>query len=392
MTQTPVWRLIAEQEVRSKLRDKAFLGGLAFSVGGLIVLIAVVSFLGGRPDTYEVAVVGPDAKSVVQAADADLDQMPGSDVSASARGFDTVELAEQAVQDGDVDAALVQRAQGFVVIGDEAVETKLRAALSTAVSSTTVAQNAERQGVDLDKLRAGTTLDERLLDPNAEQNDGRSAVALAFAVVFLMTALGFGMMIAQSVVREKESRVVEILAAAVPIRAMLWGKILGNSALALGQVVLMVAVGFVGLYATGRTELLSGVGPAMLWYIAFFVLGFLALASLWSVAGSLATRQEDLQSTTLPGQLILLGPYLLSVLGNDTTQAVMSMLPIVSTMTMPGRMAQGAVPGWQIGVAIALTVAAAYVFVRIGTRLYERSLLQTGRKMGYREALRAEPR
>ena len=203
-----------------------------------------------------------------------------------------------------------------------------------------------------------------------------------------MTALGFGMSIAQSVTQEKESRVVEILAAAVPIRSLLWGKIIGNTVLALGQVVLLVAVGLVGLAVTGRRELLTGISWAALWYVLFFVLGFLALAALWSVAGSLASRQEDLQATTMPGQLILIVPYFISVLASEQIQTIVSMLPIVSTMVMPGRMAQGDVPWWQIAVAIAATLVAAAVFVRVGSRLYERTLLRTGGRIKYRDAFK----
>ncbi len=124
--------------------------------------------------------------------------------------------------------------------------------------------------------------------------------------------------------------------------------------------------------------------------MALFVLGFVSLASLWSVAGSLAGRQQDLQSTTLPGQLILFVPYFVSILGSDEVKTVFSMLPIVSTMTMPARMAEGSVPWWQVAVAILTTVAAAVVFIRIGARVYERTLLRTSGKVGYREALRAD--
>ena len=196
------------------------------------------------------------------------------------------------------------------------------------------------------------------------------------------------MTIAQSVVQEKESRIVEILAAAVPIRSLLWGKIAGNTVLAMSQVTLLAVVGLVGLAAIGERDLLEGIGPAVLWYVAFFVLGFVALACLWAVAGSLASRQEDLQSTTLPGQMILLLPYLASVLAGDQLKTVLSMVPIVSTMIMPGRMAEGSVPWWQIAVAIAVTVAAAVLFVRVGSKLYERTLLRTSGRLGYRQAMR----
>lgn len=157
----------------------------------------------------------------------------------------------------------------------------------------------------------------------------------------------------------------------------------------LGLVVLLVLVGLAGLVATGRSGALDGIGLAAAWYVLFFVLGFVALASFWSVAGSLATRQEDLQTTTLPGQVILLVPYLLAVTGSDRVQEVVSVLPIVSAMTMPGRIADGTAPWWQVGLALALTVLTAAGLVRLGSRLYARSLLQTSRRMGYREALRA---
>jgi ABC-2 type transport system permease protein len=242
--------------------------------------------------------------------------------------------------------------------------------------------------VDLEALRQGTEVDRRLLDPNASDSDARSAVAFAFAIVFLMTALGFGMTIASSITQEKESRVVEILAAAIPIRALLWGKIAGNTVLALGQVVMFAVIGVVGMAVTGKAELLAGVSWAVVWYVAFFVLGFLALAALWSVAGSLASRQQDLQSTTLPGQLILFLPYFVSIFASEEVKTVVSMLPIVSTMIMPGRMAEGSVPWWQVAVAIALTVAAAVVFVRVGSRMFGNALLRTGTKLGYREAFK----
>ncbi len=53
-------------------------------------------------------------------------------------------------------------------------------------------------------------------------------------------------------------------------------------------------------------------------------------------------------------------------------QTVVSMLPIVSTMLMPSRLAEGDVPVWQLVVAIATTVVAAVLLVRAGARVYER--------------------
>ncbi len=386
---TPAWRLVAEREMSTKLRDKTFLGGIAVMLVLITVGIVALAILSGRAETYDVAVVDETGAQVAAAAEDVLladDDDAGVDVSEES----DAEAAEQAVSDDEVDVALLPGDDGYTVVAQTEVDDTLQAALTEALSSTVLQANAEQAGVTVDELFAGTELSERLLDADAENAGVISAASLFAAVLFYVTALTFGITISQSVVQEKESRVVEILAAAVPIRAMLWGKILGNSVLALGQVVLLVAVGLGGLVATGRSSALDGIGPAAAWYVVFFVLGFVALASFWSVAGSLATRQEDLQTTTLPGQIVLLVPYLLAVTGSDKVQEVVSMLPIVSAMTMPGRIADGTAAAWQIAVAVVLTLVTAVALVRLGSRLYARSLLQTSRRMGYREALSAQ--
>ncbi len=384
---TPVWRIVAEREFMTKVRDKTFIGATAFTLLFLIGFFVVGSIIDGNSDDFDVAVVDGQDTALVQQSEALL-QADNPDASITVDEVDDVAAAEKLVRDGDADAALVRADDGYELLGDDDIDTSLRAAMTTAVSRNVLEDNAAAQGVDLEALNDGTDVAVRLLDENADESGARSVVAFAFALVFFMTALGFGMSIAQSVTQEKESRVVEILAAAVPIRALLWGKIIGNTVLALGQVVLLVAVGLVGLAVTGRRELLTGISWAALWYVLFFVLGFLALAALWSVAGSLASRQEDLQATTMPGQLILIVPYFISVLASEQIQTIVSMLPIVSTMVMPGRMAQGDVPWWQIAVAIAATLVAAALFVRVGSRLYERTLLRTGGRIKYRDAFK----
>jgi ABC-2 type transport system permease protein len=215
-------------------------------------------------------------------------------------------------------------------------------------------------------------------------------VAFVMALLFFVAAMGFGISIAQSVVVEKENRIVEILAAAVPSRALLWGKVLGNSLLALGQVlaVSVVSVAALAVVRDDALDALPTVGAAGAWFLAFFLVGFLALASLWSVAGSLATRQEDLQATTAPGQGLLLIPYLVAVVGNDRAVEVASFVPIASSMTMPGRLVAGDVPLWQPLVSLLVAIAAAALLIRLGARWYERTLLQTSRRVSYRELLR----
>ncbi|WP_148573222.1 ABC transporter permease [Nocardioides caldifontis] len=386
---TPVWRVVAEREVTTRVRDKTFLAATGVSLLLVVGFFVVMLLLGGGADEYDVAVTSDADETVLATAQEVMRESGSPDAELNAEVVDDADAAEQLVRDGDVDVALLPADGGYTLVGDDEIDAGLAAGLSSAVASQALQDNAEEQGVDLAALSEGTEVQQRLLDPNADEADARSGVAFAFALVFLLTAMGFGMTIAQSVAQEKESRVVEILAAAVPVRALLWGKVVGNTVLAMGQILLITVVGVLGLVATGRTDFLSGISGAVVAYVVFFLLGFVALAALWSVAGALASRQEDLSSTTLPGQMLLFLPYFIGAFGSDDVRTVVSMLPIVSTMLMPGRMAEGDVPWWQIGVAVAVTVAAMVLFIRIGARMYERTLLRTGGKIGWGEALKA---
>lgn len=381
------WRVVAEREITTRVREKSFRYSLLAMVAGIVVTIVLASLLGNRPTDYTVGVVDEQSAKIVAASSATVDKLDDGS-SVESRQFDSAAAAEEAVREGDIDAALIATDDGYEIIGDSDVDTTLSTALTNVASAQALDVNAERQGVDLDQLTAGSAVAERLLSPDADDAGARSAAAFVFVLLFYLTAVMFGMTIAQSVVQEKESRIVEILAAAVPIRAMLWGKIVGNTALALLQILVMVVSGLAALAATGETGLLSTLGPVAIWYVVFFVLGFVALAGLWAVAGSLASRQEDLGSTTMPGQIILFAPYMLAVTAGAGVKTVISMLPVMSTMIMPARMAEGGVPAWQIAVALAVNVVAAVLLVRFAARLYERTLMRTERKIGFGEALR----
>jgi ABC-2 type transport system permease protein len=384
---TPQWRIVAGREISTQVRSRAFqvtVGGLLL---GLVTMVVLLTVLSGRPQTQTVGVVDQVGTTTVESASPVADTI--GNVTLRTKAYDDPAAAERAVRDGDVDAALLPATSGasYRLVGDDAVDDTTAQAVTAAFSSLVTGRNAVEQGVDLQALSAGSVVQQQLLDPDAADAGLRQVASLVFVVLFYITALSFGMTIAASVTQEKESRVVEILAAAVPVRSLLWGKIIGTSALAIGQTVLLALAGVIGLLVSGNTHALAVLGPAIGWYVAFFVLGFVALASLWSVAGSLASRQQDLTGTTAPLQIILFAPYMVAVVAGEGVKEVVSMLPIVSTMLMPSRLAEGDVPLWQLLVAIVVTLVAAFVLVRFSARIYERTLLRTGKRISFKEAV-----
>lgn len=376
------WRIVAGREIGAKLGEKAFVWGflvmLVLAWGGIVAL----DHFGDRDTTYAVGVVGPraDVTDGVEAALGD-----GYDLAVD-RYADRVS-AESAITEGELDAAFLRSSGTFTLVAGNDVEPALEAAVRQAVASAAVTRNAEARGVDLEVLNAGAEVEVDLLDPDADDVGQRKLVAFGLSLVFYAVAMLFGMQIAQSVVTEKESRVVEILAAAIPTRTLLWGKIAGNTLLAMGQVVVLVGGGLVIFAVLGNDTMLAGVGPAMGWFVAFFALGFIALAALWSAAGALASRVQDIASTTMPLQVVLLAGYLLGAFAEGVVLDVASQVPVLSAIVMPGRLAYDDVALWEILLSLGLNVLGAVLLVRLGARIYDHNLMQTGRKIGFGEAL-----
>ncbi|MBA3990832.1 MAG: ABC transporter permease [Propionibacteriales bacterium] len=389
---TAWWRLVAAREVTTRVRDKTFL--ISTAVLLLLVLggIVVGTLVGGGPARYDVAVTEPSGARLAAVTEDQLRALPGEgDSIVEVTEVDQAAAARYAVDAEEVDAALLPTGDGFEIVGRDEVPGDLAAAAQSGLSLLALQENAQEAGTTVETLTAGSTLSQTTTAEGAVSADAAAGIAFVMALLFFVTAIGFGLAIAQSVVVEKENRIVEILAATVPLRALLWGKVLGNSLLALAQVLAVALAAVVGLLVLGAEglDMIPAVGVAGLWFLAF-VVGFLALASLWSVAGSLATRQEDLQSTTLPGQMLLLIPYLIAVTGSDRAIEISSFVPIASSMTMPARLVDGDVALWQPVVSLALSAAGAVLLIRLGARWYERSLLQTSRRTTYRELLRRQ--
>ena len=140
-----------------------------------------------------------------------------------------------------------------------------------------------------------------LLEPAATDPTLAYLVAFGFGLVFFMSAITFGSTIAQSVVEEKQTRVVEILLSTVSARALLTGKVIGNSVMAFAQIVAIAVLAILGLIVTGQRVLLGGLGTSVIWFVVFFAVGFVMLAALFAATAAMVSRAEDMGSVTTPG-------------------------------------------------------------------------------------------
>jgi ABC-2 type transport system permease protein len=352
-----VW-LVAEREIGSKLRSKAFVISTA-----ILLLVALAAVLWGG----FAANSGGDGTpvAVTSQTEADVQDVEGLDLTVAG----SAEEATALVEDGTVDAALLPDDStpfGYKILADDSVPSGLMALLSQSPPV-------------------------QLLDP-AAATDGilRYFVALGFGVVFLMAASIFGGTIAQSVVEEKQTRVVEILISAIPVRTLLAGKVVGNTILAMAQIAALAAIAVVGLSVTGQSEVLAGLGAPLVWFAVFFFFGFVLLASLFAAAGAMVSRQEDIGATTTPLTMLIMAPYFLVIFFNDNpvVLGVMSYVPFSAPIGMPLRLYLGTAQWWEPLVSLAILVVTCVAAIWVGARIYENSLLRMGARVKLAEALR----
>lgn len=350
--------LVAEREITTRLRSKAFL----ISTGILLVLVLAgvlasgfIAKAGGIGGPTQVAAVGTVADPL-EAAGFEVTQVPDR------------AAAEQLVLDGEVEAAVVPG-------GD------------TPVDLTVLAKDSAPMEV-VQALSASPTLE--LLEPTSENPFLAYIIAIAFGIVFMMSAMTFGTTIAQSVVEEKQTRIVEILLATVPARTILAGKILGNSILALAQVVAIAGLAAVGMLATGQDLLLGELGTALIWFGVLFAFGFVLLAALYAALASLVSRQEDIGSVTSPVMMLVMLPYIGVILfyNNPTALAVMSYIPFSAPVGMPMRLYLGTAAWWEPVLSVGVLAVSIALVWGIGARIYEGSILRTGSRVKLSEALK----
>ncbi|QDO87260.1 ABC transporter permease [Ornithinimicrobium ciconiae] len=381
------WALVALREMQVRLTDRNFLIGTGATLLLIVGMFALQGFLmGGSAPAFKVAVTDTAATAVLTQAEQDL-QVSDPEASVESVQVADTAAAEALLVDEEVDGALLPAGDGWELVTNGETDSQLEGVITDAVRSNALQENAQAAGTSLDELTAGSTVTTRDLSGGDEQSRFVSWLAgFAMAFLFYMSAVMFGMMIANSVVEEKQSRIVEILAAAIPVRALMIGKVVGSTVLAFGQMALIGIVALVGLTFTEYDQYLSMLGQGFLWYIPFFVLGFLALACIWAAAGAMASRTEDLQSTTMPLTMALVLVFIVGLSLDGAAKVIGSFVPVLSTILMPMRLLDGSAAWWEAVIALGLTVVFCFVTIGVGTRLYKRSLLQTSGRVSLKAA------
>jgi ABC-2 type transport system permease protein len=233
-------------------------------------------------------------------------------------------------------------------------------------------------------------LEVTLLDAGASDRDQNNpltfflpyAVTLLYYVLILMSSS----LLLNSVTKEKENRVLEILMSSASPRQLLTGKITGLGIASLIQAVIWVGTSFVILRLAGRSfdipQAFQLPLSFLVWGVIFFVLGYAVYASLMASVGALAPNLREASQATFIVIIPMVIPLMMiSIIINDpngTLATILSLFPLTAPVTMMTRLAAINVPLWQTALSAILLGVTAVWIVRTVANMFRAQTLLSG--------------
>lgn len=381
-------RLIARREISTRLQQRGYRIGVGISL--LVVVVACVVpalFRGhGKTSSYTVGVVGSQPGLVLA-----LEQVATArHVHIAVRSDDATQARAQ-VRDGSWSAAVLPGGELVVPRASDGVVALVQDAHRLAGTL----QQLEAAG--LSPAQAGAALQVEPLRVSATKSGAdtqKQALAIIAVVVLFSQLVTYCTWVAMGVVEEKSSRVVELVLSSVRPLQLLAGKLLGIGLLAAAQVLTIGVVGLVAASLAGTLSVPASALTTLLVSFVGFLLGYAFFAALAAGLGSTVSRQEEVSGVLAPVTVGLTVCYVVSfatATGNHSgLSRVVSVVPPFSAIAMPARIARGAVPVVDVGLAVLLLAAATAGVVLVAARVYRASVLLTGTRVSLKQAWRGE--
>ncbi|GAB2988829.1 ABC transporter permease [Saccharothrix stipae] len=384
--------LVSRREFLGKVRTKSFVWGTLVIVAVMAGYVLLQAVLFDDADRDRVALNGQAAvlaEPLKQTARSFGREVETVDVADPAAG-------EEQVRSGEVDALITGASDDLRVVVRESLGDELRNSIDLLVKQQVLDAHFAQAGVNPDEVarnveRAG--VDVVALEPQDERRGERLVIGLVIAALLYYSLLVYGTMVAQGVVEEKSSRVVEILLATLRPWQLLLGKVVGLGAVGLLQLLVIGGIGLALSSASGVVDVAGVAGGALATGLLWYLLGFFLYATVFAAAASLVSRQEELQSVLTPISMSIVVAFVLGInlmISDPTGTAVtvLSLLPPFAPILMPGRMAMGVAPTWQVLLAIVLALVAVAAITWLGGKVYSNAVLRTGARVRLRDALR----
>ena len=382
--------LVAGREIRERVRGRVLrvVTLILFAVVAAAVVIPTIHT--GTTTRQRVGVVAGSP-----ALDAELQKLAT-----------TVGLPVELVHEPDLSAARASLSTGKLdMVVDGGTRILVQNPISTADTSTEalyVRGVATALGAQETFARAGLTPEQAAavaeakplpvesVNPGKQARTTEEATALIGVILIFIVLTQYLTWTLMGVMEEKASRVVEVLLATVRPGQLLAGKVAGIGVVALVQAVALVAFALVLAKVVG-SGLVHGAAPlVVVATLVWLVLGYAFYSWVYAAAGSLAERQDQVQSLALPLSAPLIFGYIVSLIGVSSGNAsllvkVLAYLPPTAPFAMPTLVGFGEVTWWQFLLSVVVSVVCTVMVALVAARVYRTAVLRTGGRVRLRE-------
>lgn len=312
--------------------------------------------------------------------------------------YEDVESVQQALDEGEIDT--------YYIIPADFFETGNARQVIDEMSLTSIDTNPIRRlmrvnmGDDIDPQllrRLQNPSDLKVIDLSRSAEEDAESVLEAdmfmiyvFSMVFMLAIFMTNGYLMQSIIEEKETRLIEILISSLSPLELLTGKIMAMGALGLFQVAVWVTWMFASLQLAGNLSAFTTTVLAQIEFpveqlpimLAYLVLGYLFFAAGYSMIGALMGAMRDAQQMIAVLVVPAIIPfYFFSIIAsepNSTLSIVLSMIPFTSPLAMIMRLSVGTVPIEQVLLSLMILAAGVAGMIGLTARLFRFQILLAG--------------
>jgi len=219
----------------------------------------------------------------------------------------------------------------------------------------------------------------------SEKNSRVATAQIGQMLLFLLTMLLAGMVLS-NLVEEKGNKIIEVLAAAIPMDAVFLGKLFAMLGVSMVGILVWGSVAGVLIMLTGA-DLGALPPPAVGWPlflilgVLYFSMGYLLLGSIFLAIGSMAATVREVQTLSMPVTMLQLlvfffASYAMAKPGSAIELAA-AIFPLSSPFAMLARAAQME-DLWPHALALMWQAFAVALFIKAGATLFRKRVMKSG--------------
>lgn len=402
--------VIARRDFVAVLFSRAFLffllgplfpvliGGLAGSIGGQVQRNAVSIEIG-------LALSAQDNAAMIAAADTLRPQLAGQ--------VPELRVIPEAAQAGDFDARAYmdeRRGNYAAILTGTLAAPQLVGTQGQVDRWTGPIELIAATATGASPSRFPTATSEVVASSAASERTNRVRTAQAAQMVLFLLTMLLGGMVLSNLAEEKGNKIIEILAAALPMDAVFMGKLFAMLGVSFVGIAVWGSVGYAfwaiaedAIVTVTQTNFRELPGPAVGWPmflalgLVYFTMAYLLLGSLFLTIGAMAASVREVQTMSMPVTMLQLMVFFLSAANIGQTGTTLELASVAFPLSSPFAMlARAALEEtlWTHALALAWQGVAVILLIKGGSLLFRKRVMKSGgagrEKRGRKARLRGE--